>query len=214
MLTPEQIAGLNEFVDHALMAAARAAHQAAWQRHTDTVAKITEAEATLVKAKSDRAAILSAGAGGGACVTAQHSADTARAVREAEDHVKFLRELAAGMNAETIRLDAALMKAQRDAYLPVIRHGARMRLEAAARLDRARADLAEAESAYDAASEIVAHGAHHFRPHVQLVPGTRPAAPDPGGYIRMRLGATEEAALWRSAGIDLDPPATEPKEAA
>jgi hypothetical protein len=204
MLTTEQIASLNELVDHDLSNTAHAAYAAATQRQAGLPALIADAEAKLKAATAARTALLSRAAGGGV-VDPQESADAERTMREASDRVTFAKDAAPHIAIEVKCLHDALTKASRDSYLPVIRHGAKLRLEAATRLDRARADLAEAEAAYDAASDIVAYADQRYRSGAQLVPRTIELRPEQyQRAIRVRHGATAEAALWRSSRIALD----------
>ncbi|MGB8841382.1 MAG: hypothetical protein WCC64_09925 [Aliidongia sp.] len=204
MLTAEQIATLEDLVDHDLRNTAHAAYAAATQRQAGLQPLIAEAEAKLKAATAARTALLSRAAGGG-IVEAQESADAERTMREAADRVTFAKDSAPHIAEEVRRLHDELTKASRDSYLPVIRHGAKLRLEAAARLDRARADLAEAEAAYDAASDIVAYGDQRYRSSAYLVPGTVQIPPhqQKTTYL-LRHGAAAEAALWRSSRIEVE----------
>jgi hypothetical protein len=203
MLTADQIASLNALVDQNTVETARAAYAAVTGRAGALPAQIVDAEKALKAATAARAALLDHSAKGGQ-PTAAKIAAAARTVTDAADQVTFLKDTKAGLDAEVRRLHDALTLAQRNSYLPVLRHSAQQRLQAAAQLDAARAALAAAEKAYDDASAIVGFAANLYRATVQLVPPSIPLSQDAQARrYPIRHGAAAEAALWKSAGIEV-----------
>jgi hypothetical protein len=186
----ETAAAVAHLVDQSLPAKAREDYGVVCQRQADVATLTREAEKTLSAAMSQRQALALAAAKG-EIVKPQTAADAERAVRDAEANLQHLHSTATALGDVHRQAHDALMAAQGLAYVPVLEHGVELRIAAGAKLDAARAVMAEAERDWTVATDTIVHAVNQ---------GARwPARVGLGGNHVVREPGTEagERAFWR-----------------
>jgi hypothetical protein len=152
----QTVASVARLVDTDMIANARTAYEQVCNRQTVVAQQVGQAEQGLLAAEAQMNVLATAAAKGEA-VTAQTSAAAGQAVRDAEAHLMFLRTTSTQLHSVVLAAHDDLMLAQRQAYVPVLEHGADLRIAAAINLDVARATLAEAQRDWDIACDVVDH---------------------------------------------------------
>lgn len=196
-LTPEEVASLQPFVDHAMVAWALERLNADMAQLGQVRSEWDAARAVVTDAETASAHAI---ASGGDAMGAERALEEARrALSVAEKvvaHATTVAETAAQAHA------AAVIQAHAPAYA----HGVLRRIEAARKADQARAMLAEAEAEHQAGAAVLAYcGAHMNYPHpVMSVVWDQPCRTE-----------ELERKIWENANFDpaLYPPpnATTPK---
>lgn len=182
---PADIAAL---VQHDLPANARAEYEAVCNRQEASTAAVTEAERALADAQA-RQGRLAAAAAQGEQVNPKDVHAAARVVRDAEAHLQFAHTTLSEVAVVWRQAHDALTASFAEAYRPVMERGIELRIEAAARVDRARAELAHAEADYHLASDVIQHA---------MTRGLRlPHWFGNGGIGRECRGEAAEREMWR-----------------
>lgn len=192
---------LDAMMDFPLVAAARDAYQEHCARQDAHAATIQAAREKLELAVSTRGGLLMNAARGEA-VTAEETSTAEKMVRDAEAHLRFASDLSTSLEARRVELQSALTMAQGLAARPIVEHGAARRLDAAKRIDQAKADLAAAEADYATANEIVTHAVGRGYP---FNAGLHNEFRSPVVGRGQMLDAATERRLWQAFGIDLSP---------
>jgi hypothetical protein len=180
-------ASVAHLVDTAVMETARADYEKAWARQQAVEGEVQQAEAALAEAVRRRDGLAEASeAGGGMTAQDVHAAEAT--IREAEAALAFARNRRSVVANIRDKAEATLAASSGVAYAPVLQHGIDLRLDAAVRIDRARAELAAAERAFGIATRVC---------RVAIDRGAR--LPDGVAWPGDRLPrhAAAEAAAWK-----------------
>lgn len=215
MLTPDELSALDALIDNDVLARRRKDYEAVCARMAENTKAIAEAQAAV---RAAQAALTDLAAQAvNSIIQPQSVAEANAKLTQATQHVEFLRTTTEALNKEWRRTHEALRAAHHAAALPIVRHAAALRIEAAERLETARGVLAAAEADYDRASEMAGYATTKgYRPHPHgVIPATLTErelnAPQD---VRRRLGLAAERAWWSELGVEPALADPQPKAAA